>query len=152
MFLSRMVHSFPRRAAPWAVAAAALALGAGEAAAQYRGGPRVPPDARGFQTAQILQRYQRQRAARPATVPPPAVTTAPVYQPAIPTGPLQVVISTPEPAAAPAPFSVAIRGPDGEVRRFPVEGGQAAIRVREITVQPGQQVAITITPTATPTQ
>jgi hypothetical protein len=42
---------------------------------------------------------------------------------------------------------VDIRGADGQVRRFPVEGGRAAIQYREGFLRPGQMLTIRWTPT-----
>jgi hypothetical protein len=40
------------------------------------------------------------------------------------------------------PFYVDLRGPDGQVRRFPVEGGRAAIRYRQVVLHPGERLTI----------
>jgi hypothetical protein len=40
------------------------------------------------------------------------------------------------------PFQVSLRGPDGQVRRFTVEGGEAAIQYRQVVLRPGQSVTI----------
>jgi hypothetical protein len=40
------------------------------------------------------------------------------------------------------PFYVDLRGPDGRVRRFPVEGGPAAIRYRQVVLHPGETLTI----------
>jgi hypothetical protein len=37
---------------------------------------------------------------------------------------------------------VDLRGPDGQVRRFPVEGGPEAIEVRRLVLRPGQTLTI----------
>jgi hypothetical protein len=51
-----------------------------------------------------------------------------------------VVTVTAQPAAE--PFSVDLRGPDGQVRSFQVEGGREAITYRQTTLRPGQSVTI----------
>jgi hypothetical protein len=37
---------------------------------------------------------------------------------------------------------VNLRSPDGQVRRFPVEGGLKAIEVTRVVIRPGQSVTI----------
>jgi hypothetical protein len=57
------------------------------------------------------------------------------------TAPFSVVVTTPiHPPSK--PFYVSLRGPDGQVRRFPVEGGPAAIRYREVVLRPGETLTI----------
>jgi hypothetical protein len=51
-----------------------------------------------------------------------------------------VVVAQAQPA--PAPMYVAIRGPDGQVRRFPVEGGREAIQVRQVVLHPGESLTL----------
>ena len=55
---------------------------------------------------------------------------------------VSVIVTTPvQPTAA--PVYVDIRGPDGQVRRFPVEGGRAAIQAAPaVVLRPGQSVTI----------
>jgi hypothetical protein len=67
--------------------------------------------------------------------PPPIVR--PMPQPAA----FSVVVTIPvEPPSK--PFYVDLRGPDGRVRRFPVEGGRAAIRYRQVVLHPGETLTI----------
>jgi hypothetical protein len=40
------------------------------------------------------------------------------------------------------PFYVDLRGPDGQVRRFPVEGGRAAIQYRQVVIRSGETLTI----------
>jgi hypothetical protein len=40
------------------------------------------------------------------------------------------------------PVRIALRGPNGDVRQFPLEGGQAAIQYQEVVIRPGQSVSI----------
>jgi hypothetical protein len=58
---------------------------------------------------------------------------------------ISVVVRT---AARPAtaPVYVDIRGPDGQIRRFPVEGGRAAIQYRQVVLRPGEMLTIQWTP------
>src|SRR5262249_57660651 len=44
--------------------------------------------------------------------------------------------------AAKKPVYVNLRGPDGRVRRFLVEGGRAALEDRQVVLRPGQSVTI----------
>ncbi len=37
---------------------------------------------------------------------------------------------------------VNLRGPDGQVRRFPVEGGAASIQTRQVTLHPGESLSL----------
>lgn len=86
------------------VAALTLAVVAvGPAAAQ---GPRVPLDARGWQTGQALAQYHQDREARTSRAP---VAPAP---------------------AAEAPRYVSIRTPDGQVRYFLLEGPVTVVPFR----------------------
>jgi hypothetical protein len=52
-----------------------------------------------------------------------------------------VVVTSTRPAE---PYYVTIRGPDGEVRRFPVEGGPAAIQYQSapVVLRPGESVTL----------
>ncbi len=74
-------------------------------------------------------------AARPST--PPA--SAPVAR-------WNSVSATVTMKAAPQPFYVTLRGPDGTLRRYPVEGGRASIRYTQVRVQPGQSLTIHLAP------
>jgi hypothetical protein len=114
-------------------AAAVVLLSTAPAPAQQPANPVIPPGTRGYQTTMIIQNHWQ----HPAELPPPPPAARPTR--VAPAQPLQVVVTAP--AEAP-PFYVNLRGPDGQVRRFPVEGGRAAIRVREIIVRPGQTVTV----------
>jgi len=53
------------------------------------------------------------------------------------------IVVTPPASPANDPLSVRLRGPEGQVRRFPVEGGRAAIQFdRTVIVRPGHSVTI----------
>jgi hypothetical protein len=57
-------------------------------------------------------------------------------------GSVSIVITPPAPPQ-PAPITVRLRGPGGEVRTFPVEGGPEAIQVaRPVVLHRGQAVTI----------
>jgi hypothetical protein len=61
-------------------------------------------------------------------------------------GPVQVTITLPptaQPLAPPA-GAVAIKGPDGTVRHFPVEGGRQTLESRVIVVRPGERATIRV--------
>ncbi len=126
-----------------AAAVSALLLAVSPAAAQQRPSvPLIPPDAKGFQTVQILQEFARQQ--RPARTAPAAAQAAarPAPQRPAPAPPLTVVVAVPEPA----PLSVAVRAPDGTVRNFALEGGREAIQTRQVIVRPGEAVTINLGP------
>jgi hypothetical protein len=126
-------------------AAAALLIAVGPAAAQQRASAfRIPPDARGYQTVVATQEYLRARATVPAggVTPPSAVAAAPrPYRPAA-SASLEVTVIGPAPAPQTTPVYVDIRGPDGELRRFPLEGGPEALQSRVIVVRPGESATI----------
>jgi hypothetical protein len=44
------------------------------------------------------------------------------------------------------PVYVTLRGPDGQLQRFPVEGGRSAIYYRQTILRPGESVTIQWTP------
>jgi hypothetical protein len=73
----------------------------------------------------------------PAGSPAPAPLTAarPSGPAAAESGGLTVVVKAPP---QPAPLAVNLRGPDGTVRRFPLEGGREAIQSREVIVHAGE--------------
>ena len=54
---------------------------------------------------------------------------------------LAVAVASPNQPAA-EPVYVGIRGPDGQLRRFPVEGGRAAIQYRQVVLHPGDSLTI----------
>src|SRR5262245_42237853 len=148
MFLSHKSRARLSVVAGLGVAAAAWLLTPAPAAAQQSADlPRIPPDARGYQTVMILQDYHRQRAAqRPAATPRPSAP-APLRTRAAPPAALVVSVTRPaEQPAAPtaAPLLVDIRGPDGTVRTFPVEGGRAAIQTQTVIVRPGETMTLRV--------
>lgn len=87
-------------------------------------------------TMKIGSTYQAAERAAPVAV---------YRRPARPTvreeaTPLQVDVTEP----AGATEIVSIRGPDGQVRSFPILGGRKAIKARTIIVRPGQKLNLTI--------
>jgi hypothetical protein len=77
------------------------------------------------------------------STPRPSVSpaVAPSVRPA--SSPLTVsVVVTPPPRPVAEPLAVDIRSPDGEVRRYPVEGGRAAIQSGQVVLRPGESVTI----------
>ena len=76
---------------------------------------------------------------------PPAIRSQPVsaavarFWPSAET--VSVVVTT-LPRASTAPVYVDIRGPDGQLRRFPLEGGRAAIQYRQVILHPGERLTI----------
>jgi hypothetical protein len=121
---------------------ALVALFAGPARAQPR-----QSDLKGFALQQSIQK-QQQQAARPESRPPAAAPARGTDTPAAPATEVHIAIAVP--ASPNPPAAIAIRGPDGEVRRFPVEGGQAALRSTVIVVRPGDRVTVQLIPAAAP--
>jgi hypothetical protein len=81
----------------------------------------------------------RVTAGRPAAPPQPAPAVRVVYLPA----PVSVVVTVPGQPAKPAVYAN-LRGPDGQVRRFAVEGGRAAIQYQQVVLRPGQSVTVQV--------
>jgi hypothetical protein len=147
MFLSHIARPGVAPLVGLVIAVLPLSLTTQPAAAQRPVGPRVPPDAKGHQAGLILReqlqrRPAQQRAAPPAAQPPRTVVVRPAPAPE----PLQVVVSVP---AQPPRVFVDIRGPDGKMRRFPLEGGAAAIQRQEVVVRAGETATITVVPPPT---
>jgi hypothetical protein len=57
-----------------------------------------------------------------------------------------VVVLPPPPPQAPEPLSVNLHSPDGQVRRFAVEGGREAIVTRRVVIHPGESLTIRFGP------
>jgi hypothetical protein len=77
------------------------------------------------------------------TWPPPPThhVTAPVTSRAV--APVSVSVAVTPPQAAKEVVYVNLRGPDGQVRRFPVEGGREAIQTPQVIVlRPGATVTV----------
>ena len=148
MFLSRLMISRLPILGGLAVAAAALLLAAGPASAQQPGSPSS-----GGNTKQwpwnVGYTGPRETAGRPATLtPPPVARRAPASLPPRWDGTFLVTVTSPAPTRTTAPLAVNLRGPDGVVRSFPVEGGPEAIQRREVIVRPGESATINVTGTA----
>ena len=95
----------------------------------------IPPAAKGYQVTRIIeQRYLN--AERVAA-------SAPVsrYTPAPEPVPSSLVVGVNPPPSK--PMTVAIRGPDGQVRTFPLASPDA-IQPRTIVVHPGERLSITV--------
>lgn len=154
MCLSHLATIFRLRF-PCLLAAAIALIAPALAEAQT---PRLHPETRGYQSTQAIKQAAQQRAratSQPTVSSAPRVSTA--RRPAAmqvtveaPRGQTQVVRTT----AAEADGVIAgtrtltIRGPDGGVRTFPVEGGSSAIVIREYIVNPGEALTIVVNPTA----
>jgi hypothetical protein len=77
-----------------------------------------------------------QPARRPRPAPAPvvrSVTPSPVT--------ISVAVQPPARAAAERVY-VDLRGPDGQLRRFPVEGGRDAIQARQVVLHPGESLTV----------
>jgi hypothetical protein len=66
-----------------------------------------------------------------------------VYRPAAPVT-ISVTPSASPPAAGESGY-ISLRGPDGQVRRFAVEGGAAELSSRVIVLRPGESLTIRLT-------
>jgi hypothetical protein len=138
MFLSRMLRFPLPSLGGLTVAAAALLLAAGPAAAQ-------PP------WSSKLWPWNVQGASETAAVPrtsAPTGSQSGSAQRAPSFNSVRVVVT--RAARAPAPEYVTLRGPDGVVRTFPLEGGREAIVVREVTLRPGEQLTLNVNPSGPP--
>jgi hypothetical protein len=74
----------------------------------------------------------------------PAPTPAPVVSSWA--RPVTFALSMTVPAKTKENVEVDLRGPDGQVRRFVVEGGTAAIQYRNVMLRPGEALTIHWTP------
>jgi hypothetical protein len=152
MFLSRLMISRLPTVGGLVAVVAALLLAPGLASAQQlsypppSGNTKMWPWNVGYTGAAQL-------APRPAAPTPPQVARrAPTYLPPRWDGTLLVTVRgtapAPATATAAAPPTVNLRGPDGVVRSFPLEGGPEAIQRREVIVRPGESASIQVTGTA----
>ncbi len=96
--------------------------------------PQVYPGDHLFQATMKIERSYR-NVERPA----PAVPRRP-SAPQAKAMPVEVTVTEPE---GPTEM-VSIRGPDGQVRSFPLVGGRKAIKARTLIVRPGQTLNLTI--------
>ena len=77
------------------------------------------------------------------TWPPPPSHRAPVTVVQGAAAPVTVSVAVTPPQAAKEVVYVNLRGPDGQVRRFPVEGGREAIQSPQVIVlRPGATVTV----------
>ncbi len=99
----------------------------------------IYPGDRMFQaTMKIEHYYQDAERSAPAAVYHPLARHPSAQEEAA--APVEVSISEPEDATE----TVAIRGPDGKVRSFPIAGGRKAIKVRTLVVRPGQSLRLVV--------
>lgn len=129
----------PRSRFPLTAVLAALStvLFGGIAAAQSPRSNYIPPDVKGFGAMQMRQQaiQQPSRTVQPSQ---PLIARSSTATPSqVP--PVWVSITFPN---VPDTAFVAIRGPDGELRYFPVEGGKEGLRTRVIVVHPGERVHV----------
>jgi hypothetical protein len=134
---------------------AALLLAAGPASAQQPGYGTPPPGASKLWPWNVGWAPPAQTATRPAApATAPAVRRTPAGLPPHWDGSLLVTVTRRAPAQAvaatappaPAGLTVNLRGPDGVVRSFPVEGGRASIQPsQEVIVRPGTSATINVT-------
>ena len=80
-------------------------------------------------------RAGNQSPARSQPAPAPAVHVAAV--------PVTISLTAPAPTqAATETAYINLRGPDGQLRRFPVEGGAAELQSRVVVLRPGESLTI----------
>jgi hypothetical protein len=94
--------------------------------------------------AALLLLSSQVRAGKQSTAPtwPPPPAHA-VSAPVAPAAPVTVSVVVTPPRAAKEVLYVNLRGPDGQVRRFPVEGGRDAIQSPQVIVlRPGATVTV----------
>jgi hypothetical protein len=88
--------------------------------------------------AQAGGTYGPPSLTRVPTTPTPAAVSA--ARPSFST--VTITVTPVQVPATEEPLVVSIRGLDGSVRRFPVEGGTAAIQTEQITLRAGQSVTV----------
>jgi hypothetical protein len=125
----------PGFAAPALLALAAALLPGGLATAQPRPAANLPN----------LKMFRPLKAAPAAPATAPHVAAATYAAPPSPTTPPPVQVTLTFPTLPDTAFA-AIRGPDGEVRYFPIEGGRKELGTRVIVVRPGERVHIQLPP------
>ena len=131
-----------------AVAVGTLLLAAAPVSAQQPGYP-APNGNTKMWPWNVGSTVPREPAARPAALtPPPVARRAPASLPPRWDGSLLVTVTRPAPARTTAPLVVKLRGPDGEVRSFPLAGGPETIQRREVVVRPGESATLNVTGTA----
>ena len=83
------------------------------------------------------------RAGRQATT---QTQPAPVQVVRAAPSPVTISLTVPAPASASSePAYISLRGPDGQVRRFAVEGGAEAVSSRVVVLRPGESLTIRLT-------
>jgi hypothetical protein len=120
----------------------AVAPGYRPAYSSWASTPRVYPGDRGYHsTMQIQQYYQVRERIAPVVQARRAAAAEAAETPAAPIA-QDVAVTIGDSKAR--PVMIAIRGPDGEVRSYPLAGGREAIRARTIIVHPGEKLTIRI--------
>jgi hypothetical protein len=126
MFLSKVLQRSSALGAVF-VAGLVLVVAAGPAAADPRKPFRLPPGAKGYQVVQAMQRYQQQADRTPQA-------TAPARQAP---SPEQAASPAVQAAAPAAPRVVTLRGPDGRLRTFVLQGSVQTGQPRQAVVRQG---------------
>jgi hypothetical protein len=88
-------------------------------------------------TMKISRYYQNVERSAPAAVYHPPAQHPSTQETATP---VEVTVTEPEGKTE----MVQIRGPDGQIRSFPLLGGRKAIKSRTIIVRPGQRLNLTV--------
>jgi hypothetical protein len=146
MSLSRMVVTQLPALGGLAVIAAVL-LAAGPASAQQSPSGTPPPGASKMWPWNVGFASAPANAVRSATpVAPRPTNRAAAGLPPHWDGTFLVTVTRPAPTPAPGALTVDLRGPDGVLRSFPVEGGRASIQqTQEVVVRPGASATIRVT-------
>jgi hypothetical protein len=119
-------------------AAAALLVTSGHAAAQL---PRIPPDARGYQTTRIVEQAHQ---SRPYHAPTPASRATPSYRQ--PARSVSVSVTVPTLTAPASDEHLSIQGPNGEGHSFqPASGAEVVLGHRHIVLRPRESTTIQLT-------
>jgi hypothetical protein len=107
---------------------------------------RWVPFVKGAALGAVLLLTPQARAGDRHHSPSPTITRSqpatPVVASALPAPQAVSVVVALPPQPAKKPVYVNLRGPDGQVRRFLVEGGRAAIQYRQVVLRPGQSLSI----------
>ncbi len=89
---------------------------------------------------QVLAGDRVHGARQPITQSHPA--SAPVVRPVLSPVTISVAVTgAPAPAASETPY-ISLRGPDGRLRSFPVEGGADEMQSRIVVLRPGESLTI----------
>lgn len=144
MFLSRMFSATPVLGG--LVVAAAALLPAGQASAQAPNNIVSKFDRANAGVALPGAYWYAPQGIAPQGIAPHVYYAATMLQqPA--SGPLMVTVTTPRQSA---PLLVNVRGVDGVVRAYPVEGGFAGIETRQVIVRQGESASFRFVTAAVP--